>query len=383
MTEISIKNNYYPQTISCKFGENCNREDCRFSHAPTSNFPRTNISCKFGESCNREDCRFSHAATRNFPRTNKTPYIKEAQKEAIKPQNTKECAWWAIGQCTKGEACKFVHPPKKPVLTDILKYSESKFITTHVKDGMIDRVPIFPGLPALPPNGKCRIMDDQNLIIYFIPFFKPIGGVVYYKKIRLYRFNKKKGEYKLVFNYTKQAFHITSAAASNGYLVCSRLPYDAAVLNIMEEAKKLKKKNEYFKKKDEMHAKQMAQLRAKNRDLSDKYRKPLSTLRVETKIRIDTRNNNRLENLSLVAMDNFRSADPVDLFVFDSELKVHVHVLEYHKPADFVDLRGKEMCLWDKKTGMYHTFILQLQTQNVSKYQFDEPIQPKQLCDVF
>jgi len=284
------------------------------------------------------------------------------------------------------ERIDYEHPPKIPNLEEILKYKESKSLSPNVEEGIYFVAPTDPGLPALPPNGKCRVMHNNELIIYFIPFYKPIDGIVYFKKIRLYRFNKNKREYKLVFNYNKQGFHITSAAASNGYLVCSRLPYEVAVLKMMEEANRLKKQNqklqEGMKKKDAIHARQMARLREKNRDLSDKLkRKPVSTLRVETQIRIQT--TNRLETLNMTIRDNFRSADPVDLFVYDSALKFHVHVLEYHKPADFVDLHGKTLSLWDMKSGLYHIFYLKLETYHVSKYQLDEPIKPKQLCDKF
>lgn len=278
---------------------------------------------------------------------------------------------------------------KKPNLSDILEYQYSDYITPNVEDGISYTRPDYPGLPQLPQNGKCRIMNDSDLIIYFIPFFKPIDGVVYFKKIRLFRFNRNKKQYVLVFNYNKQGFHITSAAASNGYLVCSRLPYDAAILRIMEEAKRLKKSEEklqhVMKKKDENHARRMAQLRQKNRDLSDEIRRrPVSVLRVEAKIRVQTKRNNRLESLIVQEMVNIRNADPVDLFVYDSELRAHVHVLEYHKPADHVDLQGKTLYLLENKTtGKYHSFKINLLTENVSKFQLDDPIQPKQLCDVF
>jgi len=295
------------------------------------------------------------------------------------------CKYWLGGKCKHGENCIYLHAPRVPSLGEILIYKESKSLTPNVEEGISYRAPTAPGLPALPPNGKCRVCNDGELIIYFIPFYKPIDGIVYFKKIRLYRFNKNNGEYKLVFNYNRKGFHITTAAASNGYLVLSRLPYDAAVLKMMEEAKRLKSQNQKLqqgiKKKDEIHARQMANLRAKNRDLSDKFqRKPVSTLR---KTQINVNNNIYIDSLNRRIMDNFRDADPVDVFVYDSVLKVHVHVLEYHKPADFVALHGKTLSLWDKKSGQYHIFYLKLKTNRVSDFQLDSPIQPKLLCDVF
>jgi len=317
----------------------------------------------------------------------KNSYKNTPQLPVVKKQEP--CIYWLGGKCKFGENCTYLHPPRVPSLGEILKYKESKSLTPNVEEGISYSAPTVPGLPVLPPNGKCRVCNDKELIIYFIPFYKPIDGVVYFKKIRLYRFNKNKGEYKLVFNYNKQGFHITTAAASNGYLVLSRLPYDAAVLKMMEEAKRIKSQNEklqqVIKKKDEIHARQMANLRAKNRDLSDKFmRKPVSTLRVDTQIRFQNVNNNYYFNsLNRTIIDNFRTADPVDVFVYDSVLRIHVHVLEYHKPADFVDLHGKTLSLWDKKSGQYHIFYLKLETNRVSNFQLDDPILPKQLCDVF
>jgi len=179
-----------------------------------------------------------------------------------------------------------------------------------------------------------------------------------------------------VFSYTKQNFHITSASASNGYLVLSRLPYDVNVLKLMDEAKKLKKQNDFLKVKDERHKQEKAKLIAKNRLVSDKLnatRREVSSLRDDARIRA----------LSNSIFDDFRTRDPVDLFVFDAVIKAHVHVLEYHKPADHVDLKGRVLRLWDKKTGYCHSFNINMHTKDVCKYDVDKPIQPERLCDLF
>jgi len=344
------------------------------------------VPCKFGVGCTRKDCRFFHGYATDYPRAQNPVLIRAKVQRKQTYQHPKKNETYE----TRNANYQYMHQPKKPELSDILKYNRSFFEKPNVEEGMHNYAPSAPGLPALPRYGKCRIMNDNEHIIYFIPFYQPINDTVYFKKIRLYRFNKNKGEYKLVFNYNKQGFHITSAAASNGYLVCSRLPYNAAVLKMMEEANRLKKQNDKMlqeiKQKDEVHARQIAKLRAKNRDLSSKNKKPGSSLRVEafssTQIRIET-TNNRLGQLQYTIMDNWRTSDPVDLFVYDTEKKCHVPVLEYHKPADHVDLKGRTLSLWDKKTGLSHSFFITLKTNGVSKYLLDEPIQPKQLCDVF
>jgi hypothetical protein len=183
--------------------------------------------------------------------------------------------------------------------------------------------------------------------------------------------------YKLVFSYTKQGFHITTAAASNGYLVCSRLPFDPDVLQFMEEAKKQKRQNA---QKDERQKKEIADLKAQNRHLSDKARRiPVSELRVNVQVE----QSNLLETLQNRIYSNIRLADPVDLFVYDPLIKAHVQVLEYHKPADHVSLDGRTLHLWDKKTGLNHTFSIAMKTENVTNYNLDVPLQPTKLCNEF
>jgi len=295
--------------------------------------------------------------------------------------------YWSVGKCKKGETCEYQHPPKKPILEDILDHKSSIKATPDENEGIKFTTP--EGLPSLPPNGKCRVMEGGDLVIYFIPFFKPIDNITYYKKIRLFRYNKNKKEYKLVFSYTRKDFHITTATASNGYLVCSRLPYDQSVLKMMAEAKRLRNKNEKLEKKlkqnDEKFCKQIAELKNKNRYLSDEVTRSNSELRMEreqSKAR-DVANNNNVARLESIIRDNIRARDPVDIFVFDPTIKCHVHVLEYHKPADHVDLKGRTLALYDKKSGLTHTFEITMQTKNAKGFNLDEPLQPKQLCPDF
>jgi hypothetical protein len=329
------------------------------------------------------------------------------------------CVWYLANKCRNGENCDYQHPLKTSELKEILNYQESSSIRPNVEDGMYYRTPNLPGLPELPPNGKCRIMNDKSLVIYFIPFFKPIDGIVYFKKVRLYRLNKQKNQYTLVFSYTKQNFHITTAAASNGYLVCSRLPYDPAVLKFMEEANKLqeqaeiqqnqiaklKNQNQNLQKKDEFQKNQIAQLKNQNQNLQKKgqiQKKQNDKLKNQNRdlqkkgeritvaystSQTITYGNPLLNQFQMKIRDNFRTADPIDLFVYnpnhDKDDISFKHVLEYHKPADHVDLNGRTLGLWDEKTRAYHTFHIQILTEDVKKYNLDKPVIPEKLCEVF
>jgi len=270
------------------------------------------------------------------------------------------------------------------LLEEILEHKSSIKSTPHLADGVAMVAPNLPGLPPLPPNGKCRVME--GFVIYFIPFFKPIDGVSYYKRILLFRLNSAKKTYKLVFSYTRKDFHITSASASNGYLVCSRLPYDANVLKIMEEAKKLKQK---LWEKDENMRKQLTKLKSKNRYLSDRVAKAKQSALPRPYSAIapfstnGTFSTNKLARLELKVHDSIRSRDPVDLFAFDPERKTLVHVLEYHKPADHVNLQKRTLELWDKNSNTIHIFGITLLTKDVARFDFDDPLQPKKLCEEF
>jgi len=369
----------------------------------TSGNPPQSINCRFGERCeNKNTCKFLHPTFPRTPNYNNKMKPQMTQERASSKKDT-VCAWYLTGRCREGDNCPYQHPLPTPELEDILSYQSSSSIKPNVEDGMYYRTPNLnlPGIPELPPNGKCRIINDQSLVIYFIPFFQPIDGIVYFKKIRLFRFNKQSNEYKLVFSYTKQGFHITTAAASNGYLVCSRLPYDPAILKMMAEAKNLKKQNQKLQKKDEIQKNQIDKLKNQNQNLQKKdeiQKKKINKLNNQNQNlqkkgerftveyrRTVTYENRRLEQLQSTIMDNFRTADPIDLFVFDPNDKdqPYKHVLEYHKPADHVDLNGRYLGLWDKKTNKYHTFHIQILTENVKKYDFKKPVEPNQLCDVF
>jgi len=313
----------------------------------------------------------------------------KVQNDPFPPNLTKKCVFWVtLGKCKHGSNCPYQHPPRKPNLKEILKHMSSVLKEPNIENGISYTVPPYPGLPDLPTNGICRIMQCEELVIYFIPFYRPIDGVVYFKKIRLFRFNQKMKEFKLVFSYTKQGFHITSAAASSGYLVCSRLPYDVAVLKLMEESNRLKKQSEKMRRKNEKDTQQIAKLKSKNGYLSNKLnRKPISVLREEARsnrkgFQVEFKSQ-KLERLGNTIKDNFRNADPVDLFVFDPVIKCHIQVLEYHKPADYVDLNGKTLHLWDKNTGLYHSFFIKMGTNQVSNYDLDEPLKPDKLCAQF
>jgi len=390
---------------------NCKNEACPYLHSESkvivSDQPKKECTFYLKGTCTKgTNCKFYHSGTQVGPSIETS---NSDSKEVKLSTKTEPCAFWSVGKCKKGDLCAFLHPPRKPILDDILEHKSSIKATPDINEGITDQTPSLPGLPPLPPNGKCRVMLEEGLVIYFIPFFKPIGGIVYYKKIRLFRFNKQKQIYKLVFAYTRKDFHITTASASNGFLVCSRLPYDASVLKMMEEAKNLRNKNEKLSNKLKKKDSDITKLKKKNRYLSDKI---IEAKEQNRKLEI---NNNILRQQSLERQQalerqqdlerqqtwerqqalqrqqtlenqifaNIRSRDPVDIFVYDPVKKAHVHVLEYHKPADHVHLEGKILNLWDKKSELMHTFEITMLTKDVNKFDLDDPLQPKSLCKYF
>eukprot|EP01133_Synstelium_polycarpum_P010574 gene10574-12301_t len=240
---------------------------------------------------------------------------------------------------------------ESPTLKEVLSHKSSLRGAPNLDEGIVIIAPHLPGLPPIPQNGKCRLMPC-GLVIYFIPFFRPIDGVVYFKKIILFRFNRKQDKYVPTIKYSKKDFHITSAAASNGFLVLSRLPYDLDTLVLLENYKKVSKA------KDEVDS-EIQQLKMM-----------VQTLKIQNEER-------RMQNERKV------EEDPVDILIYDPELMQHVHVLEYHKPADHVNISGKTVELYDKETKMIHTFDIVLQTKDMSKFDFSDPLKPKQLCPQF
>jgi FtsZ-binding cell division protein ZapB len=266
-----------------------------------------------------------------------------------------------------------------------------------MNDGIYTTTPPFAGLPPLVENGKCRVMG--NYVIYFIPFYIPFDGEYLYKKIRLFRFNPSKQVFKLVFSYRYEGFHITTAAATNGYLVCSRLPYDAEVLKLMTTAKKLAKENQFIKQSRSKLQKEVSSLKKKNRSLTvsnlaqrtqisnqNEHIRNLNTQIASNRNKRERPNRNDsgyVASLQNRVLKNIRDRDPVDIFVYHPEQKVMVHVLEYHKPADHVHLDGNILTLYDKPSGRSHIFELTMKTSTVSDYDLSEPLRPSSLCDAF
>jgi len=272
------------------------------------------IPCKFGDGCNRKnlDCQFFHGAT-TIPRTknNNNPHINNSKPVQTKPYQNRTVR-------RENAPSNFSNKPKQngTVRRDNVP---SDFSKKPYQNGTVRRENAPSNFSKKPyQNGTVRRESAPSDLSK-----KPYqNGTVRRESVPL--------------DLSKKPYQ-------NGTVRGESVPLDPAVLRMMkEEAKRLKKQNdslrEGIKKKDEIHARQMANLRAKNKDLSD--RRPVSSLRVEAQIRIqNTYISPTYQNFSL------NTRDPVDLFVFDQDLKAHVHVLEYHKPADFVDLRGKTLSL--------------------------------------
>eukprot|EP01103_Thecamoeba_quadrilineata_P010725 TRINITY_DN2396_c0_g1_i3.p1 TRINITY_DN2396_c0_g1~~TRINITY_DN2396_c0_g1_i3.p1 ORF type:complete len:318 (-),score=65.12 TRINITY_DN2396_c0_g1_i3:606-1559(-) len=220
------------------------------------------VICKYfakGE-CTRINCQSSHSKLKVDDKTEVTtqkvtdttkplPFQKPAAPdEGLKPVDKKKdkiCMFWlSNGYCKLQNSCLYQHPPpkpQKPTLGDILIHQSS----TRQYPNKSYTLPLTSaGLHPLPTNGKREVTANAGYVIDFIPYFKPISGIIYYKSLLLFRFIEKKNTYKLIFKYSKKDFHFTTASASNGYFVCSRLPYEPDVLRMMEENRKLRDQKE-------------------------------------------------------------------------------------------------------------------------------------------
>lgn len=389
-------------------------------------------------SCNKgENCPFLHSTTESTSSLQQKLESLDLHGDSSKSKKTL-CAAWAYGTCQFGARCRHIHPIRKPLFKEVLEHKMSTSEIPDMNDGIMHTKPDLPGLPDLPTNGKCRIMGDY--VIYFLPFWKDFEGKYFFKKIQLFRLNKQKGMYKLVFSYRKENFHITTAAASNGYLVCSRIPYDASVLQIMREAKALAKRNEILQKKESHLQSKVVQQIEKNKSLYNANKNLSSSMKKQkkridnlestqvnlqeklsrrsshnkpttgpsvnkrskssfkqegerkTKYKSTTINLNvtvnitqktRLTNLQKNVFANFRDLDPIDIFVYHPIEKTMVHVLEYHKPADHVHLEKNMVTLYDMPSQQSHVFCIEMSSSNISAYDFVEPLRPSTLCDYF
>ena len=59
--------NSFANTVPCKFGVNCTRPGCPYSHPAATTASKSTIPCKFGIQCTRADCIFSHPPGRTNP----------------------------------------------------------------------------------------------------------------------------------------------------------------------------------------------------------------------------------------------------------------------------------------------------------------------------
>lgn len=326
----------------------------------------------------------------------------------VPKKNSRPCANWAYGKCTFGDKCRFEHPIRRPDLAEVLEYQESHSTPPDTMDGIQFQTPDLPGLPNLVANGMCRVMGDY--VIYFIPFYIPFEGKYFYKKLVLFRLNKRENRYKQVFSHRMENFHFTTAAATNGFFVCSRLPYDANVLKLMCQAKKLDKekkkvqqaqarsqekitrlqtRNETLQNRVDQQSTQLSRAYANNRQQQQYFTNKISQVRSQNtslqrhnqSLRRD--NTAKRQQLQSAIFANFRRMDPVDVFVFHPKQKTMAHVVEYHKPADHVHLQKNILTLYDEPSGRSHSFKIVLHSGSIASYDVTEPLRPSALCSEF
>ena len=104
VTASEYSHRVYDNPRPCRYGQNCNRVDCRFDHSTQQ--PET---CRFGSNCTNSNCRYFHTAPRcdvgwvEVKKTKQQP-VEEDKTKLLK---TKLCKYG--DKCNLGKKCTFAH----------------------------------------------------------------------------------------------------------------------------------------------------------------------------------------------------------------------------------------------------------------------------------
>jgi len=222
---------------------------------------------------------------------------------------------------------------------------------------------LFPALELELPYVKnaTSFRFQGSTIIYFVPYNVGLKKQ-YFEQIIVYRWSPHNSRYEYCFQYSRPGFHITCASSSSEYLALSRLPYSESELMMEERSQdiisELVRQNAELRRREEQRQEQrrLEQMR-RDRELQDQWAKEKRRAELDRILR-----------------------DPIDFFVWSEESKKFKLVVEYHKPADQVQILGKD--LWIVKDGGTHQFEIQVRPKNLVDFE-GFPIFPDSMCPAF
>ena len=188
----------------CKFGNQCNHDDCEFAHP---------FVCKFGVSCNKV-CKFLHPS-----------------QDTVKPV-TPACQPCKYGTSCTREDCHYAHPNGRMSV----KRVKARILVTHSHTLEMLATPLQLDLDY--PEEATNFQIQGQFVFSFQPF---IGSWAkrHFKVATVHRFDSRLGKFKTIGNYSLDGHYCNCAVAAGRYIVFSFWPYEEEAMRTIWECLKL------------------------------------------------------------------------------------------------------------------------------------------------